>query len=82
LTPSAVGCPPGALVTWIAPRLVVQVRQAVYDQLAVGGRRDGRGVGGGKAEGNPTPRARLTGYAGTEFPQLKGGVAGTGFEPV
>jgi integrase len=42
----------------------------------------GGASGGGKAEGNPTPRARLTGYAGPAFPQLKGSVAGTGFEPV
>ena len=42
----------------------------------------GGASGGGKAEGKPTPRARLTGYAGPAFPQLKGSVAGTGFEPV
>ena len=38
--------------------------------------------GGGNLEGNLTPRAPVTRYVTTAFPQLRGGVAGTGFEPV
>jgi multidrug resistance efflux pump len=32
--------------------------------------------------GSPTPQARLAGQAAAAFPQLRGRVAGTGFEPV
>jgi integrase len=37
---------------------------------------------GGKPEGNPALKTPLTDYAAAAFAQLRGGVAGTGFEPV
>jgi hypothetical protein len=42
----------------------------------------GTASGGGKQEGNPTWQEGLTGWAVVAFPHVRGGVAGTGFEPV
>jgi hypothetical protein len=42
----------------------------------------GTASGGGKSEGNPARRGGMTDRTATMFPHVKGGVAGTGFEPV
>jgi hypothetical protein len=56
-----------------APRLAGVTRWAVGV---------GRASGGGKLERKPALKASLTGNAAAVSPQLKYGVAGTGFEPV
>jgi hypothetical protein len=67
-----------------APRLA-GVIEGMFGPAARNGRTVSaarRAEGKGKAEGNPTPRARLTGYAAYRVSAAYGECGRTGFEPV